>query len=75
MAKSYRNWLVERRCAERARRHARIQELLRTGQVVTADAIAAYLNVTVRTIYRDMAAIKEGDKRVLAASNFGYWRK
>ncbi len=46
--------------------------LLQGRRVITADEVAAHFEISVRTVYRDLAALSEGGVPVVAEAGVGY---
>lgn len=56
----------------RSERHQAIIEVLAEGGVITGTQIAARLNISIRTVYRDMRAIKRKHPNLASGSGAGY---
>ena len=54
----------------RAERHAKILEMM-TGTLVLGDRIAEETNVCIRTIYRDVRALKDAGWKILSGPGKG----
>lgn len=53
-------------------RHQAIIDVLAEGGVITGTQIAARLNVSIRTVYRDMRTIKRKHPNLASGSGAGY---
>lgn len=59
-------------CERRAERKAAIVDMLKSADVATAEDMAVHLRVSVRTIYRDIGALRVDGYRILGEASMGY---
>lgn len=60
-----------RSCRKTVQRRRKVLRVLKTG-IVTADFVADRLGVSARTIYRDIAALREKGMPILGEAGVGF---